>query len=175
MTAKKDDLSPKTEQGRREFLRASSIIAGGVILSRTTASAQPAQETTGIPLTTKLPDFPFLTAEEIAQLTPRARELTKRDLITLGRARANQEELAAEEMALDLTVQDINSIQQAFANYGVGRFEGLGGTQQSSVGCDPTCTCGPTCCTSCGCCCCCIPCCCASSVVKPVIKPVRVL
>jgi hypothetical protein len=159
MTAKPDDTSPQTETGRREFLRASSIIAGGMILSRTTASAQPAQETTGIPLTTKLPDFPFLTEEEIALLTPRAREVTKRDLITLARGLANQEELAEEELALSLTMQDINSIQEAFANYGVGRFEGRGDL-------------GVACC----CCSCCFPCCCtASSVVKPVIKPVRVL
>jgi hypothetical protein len=150
MAAKKDDSSPKTEQGRREFLRASSIIAGGLVLSQTVSSAQE-QETTCVPLTTKLPDFPFLTDEEVAMLTPRAQQLTKADLITLSRAQTNREELT-EEMALSLTAQDLNSIEQAFANYGVGRFE------ERLVG------------DSVSCCCTCTPCCscCASSVVKPV-------
>lgn len=150
MTAKKDDSSPTTEQGRREFLRTSSIIAGGVLLSQTMSSAQPAQGTTGIPLTTTLPNFPFLTDEEIAMLTPQAQQVTKADLITLSRAQSNREELT-DELA-SLTLQDINSIEQAFANYGVGRFE------ERLVG------------DSIACCCTCTPCCscCASSVVEPV-------
>jgi hypothetical protein len=156
MTAKKDDSSPKTEQGRREFLRASSIIAGGVILSQTMSSARGDQGTKkdngtkGIPLTTKLTEFPLLTEAEIARLTPEAQELTKRDLINLSRAGTNREELT-EERLLSLTVRDLDSIEEAFADYGVDRFEAV---QDNDIAC--CCTCTP-CCS-----------CCASSVVKPV-------
>jgi hypothetical protein len=158
MAAKKDDSSPKTEQGRREFLRASSIIAGGVILSQTMSSAQGDQGTKkdngtkGIPLTTKLPDFPLLTEAEIARLTPEAQELTKGDLISLSRASTNREELT-EERLLSLTVRDLDSIEEAFADYGVDRFEAV---QDDDNGIACCCTCTP-CCS-----------CCASSVVKPI-------
>jgi len=152
MTAKPDDSSPHTDEGRREFLRTSSIIAGGMLLSQAVSSAQAQQiPTTGIPLDTQAKDFPFLTAAEIAMMTPRAAVLTKADLITLSRVQSNREELT-DEMALGINAQDLNSLEQAFANYGVGRFEAVAATDGVS------------------CCCTCTPCCscCASSVVKPV-------
>lgn len=160
MTAKPEDSSRQTGQGRREFLRTSSIIAGGMLLSQTVSSAQAQIPTTGIPLTTQAKDFPLLTAAEIAMMTPRAQVLTKADLITLSRVQSNREELT-EEMALGITAQDLNSLEQAFANYGVGRFAAL-------ADCDPNTD--PNCQPSVACCCTCTPCCscCASSVVKPV-------
>ena len=154
MTAKPDDSSPHTDEGRREFLRTSSIIAGGMLLSQAVSSAQAQQiPTTGIPLDTQAKDFPFLTAAEIAMMTPRAAVLTKADLITLSRVQSNREELT-DEMALGINAQDLNSLEQAFANYGVGRF---------AAQCIPASQCVSCCCT-------CTPCCscCASSVVKPV-------
>jgi hypothetical protein len=154
MTAKPDDTSRQTDQGRREFLRTGSIIAGGMLLSQTVSSAQAQQiPTTGIPLDTQAKDFPLLTAAEIAMMTPRAQGLTKADLITLSRVQSNREELT-DEMALGITAGDLNSLEQAFANYGVGRFQGLAATADDGVSC--CCTCTP-CCS-----------CCASSVVKPV-------
>jgi hypothetical protein len=149
MTAKPDDSSRQTGQGRREFLRTGSIIAGGMLLSQTVSSAQ-AQATPGIPLTTLAKDFPFLTPAEINMMTPAAQVLTKADLITLSRVQSNREELDA-ELALHITANDLNSLEQAFANYGVGRFVAAADDSIS-------------------CCCTCTPCCscCASSVVKPV-------
>jgi len=157
MTAKPDDSSPHTDQGRREFLRTGSLIAGGMLLSQTVSSAQ-AQATAqvGIPLDTLAKDFPLLTPEEISMMTPRAQMLTKADMITLSRVQSNREELT-EEMELNITAGDLNSLEQAFANYGVGRFLAL---QTDSV--------APACC-----CCSCTPCC--SCTACSVVKPVRVL
>ena len=104
MTSKPDDLSPQTEQGRREFLRTGSLIAGGMLLSQTVSSAQAQTNVqVGIPLDTLAKDFPLLTASEISMMTPRAQMLTKADMITLSRVQSNREELT-EEMELNIRV-----------------------------------------------------------------------
>jgi hypothetical protein len=155
MTAKPDDSSPNIEQGRREFLRTGSLIAGGMLLSQTVSSARAQVNTqVGIPLDTLAKDFPLLTPAEINMMTPRAQMLTKGDMITLSRAQSNREELD-DEMALGITAADLNSLEQAFANYGVGRFLALG---DGAAAC---------------CCCTCTPCC--SCTAAAVVKPVRVL
>jgi hypothetical protein len=156
MTAKPEDSSPHTDQGRREFLRTGSLIAGGMLLSQTVSSVRAQANTQlGIPLDTLAKDFPLLTPAEIAMMTPRAQQLTKADLITLSRVQSNREELT-EEMALGITAQDLNSLEQAFANYGVGRFQALATDDASAC-----------------CCCTCTPCC--SCTAASVVKPVRVL
>jgi hypothetical protein len=80
----------------------------------------------------------------VQKLTPAAQKLTKADLVALGgwgySRNANIQEL---------TVRDINSIKQVFANNMV-----------ASAGADSK--------NGISCCCCCCPCCCAVTVEKPI-------
>ena len=123
MTAKPDDSSPHTGQGRREFLRTGSIIAGGMLLSRT-GRAHRRKQPTGIPLSTLAKDFPFLTPARDKHDDAGSPSAHQRGLDHLVMRPSNREELDA-ELALDFTANDLNSLEQAFANYGVGRFEAV--------------------------------------------------
>ncbi len=88
-----------------------------------------------------------ISAQAASGLTPKAKTLTKSDLVALGGPNG-----AARSAQLGLTVKDINSIKQAFSGPlhigGVGHGGDLAAMDVS--------------------CCCCTPCCCAAASMEPL-------
>lgn len=101
-----------------------------------------------LPLNTRITKFPNIVA---GKLTSAASRLTKADLISLARASAGEE---LPPNLKRLKIEDINSIEVAFANYS---------PQSAALGFEATAAC---------CCCTCTPC-CSSSTASSVIQPVR--
>lgn len=91
-----------------------------------------------------------LAPEDLQVLTPRARKLTKEDLVKMWAGKETEETLA-------LTTTDINSIRSAFS----GQI-----ANEIPFGLDQSLQAGDI-----NCCCCCCPCCCAEAVTAPVSRP----
>lgn len=103
-----------------------------------------------------------LSPGEQALLTPNARKLTKGDLLTIRGIYQDKRELNGmsllkevdDAVGVDLTVEDLHSIQDAFTNLN----PALGGGVTAAASC---------CCCTCSCC----PCCSCSSTASVVIDP----
>jgi hypothetical protein len=99
-------------------------------------------------LNTPITQFRGLTPAQISKLTARAKTLTYGQLVALDR---NQ---AAEESLLNLTLQDVQSVSAAFADYDPAKIQSASMTAAAAAAC---------------CCCTCCPCC--SCTAATVIQP----
>jgi len=93
-------------------------------------------------MTTPITQLPNLPPQNINKLTYPASQLTKGELIAIGK------EIYQGDKVLNLTLRDIQSLRECFSNYGVSVGGGAVGG-------------GAACCSSIVCCCC------ASAVTRP--------
>jgi hypothetical protein len=100
-------------------------------------------------LSTPITEFRGLSPEQLDKLTDRAKTLTFGDVVALGRDQAAQANL------LHLTLEDVQSVSAAFANYDPAQV------QAAEMAASDTNVC--CCCTCCPCCSCC-----AATVVQPL-------